>query len=120
MAHIDRLLPFRVSGSDIPLIAVEDWNGNADLDICHIVLGHIVMSVTDGHINVGNRFPAFPHDNSLRAGYPRSGGRQLSEDVMGRAVEHLSLFGQDQSARVTVKELYPQIGFERADLTAHR
>ena len=45
---------------------------------------------------------------------------QLHEHFMRCAVEHLALLGEDQAARVAVKERHRQFGFQRRDLARYR
>jgi len=45
---------------------------------------------------------------------------ELEHDVAHRAEQHLALLGEDEAARVAVKQRRAEVGFERADLTADR
>ena len=47
------------------------------------------------------------------------GHRQLGEDLMRRPIEQLTLFGQDEAARMAVKQRDIEAFFQRADLPRH-
>ena len=48
------------------------------------------------------------------------GDRQFARHVLGGMEQHLTLFGQDESARVAVEEGHAEFLFQRADLAADR
>ena len=45
---------------------------------------------------------------------------ELQDDVAHGAKQHLALLGQNEAARVTMKERCAEVGFEGGDLTADR
>ena len=47
-------------------------------------------------------------------------GLELHEDFVRRAVQQFALFGEDQSARMAVKQRHRQFAFERRNLARHR
>ena len=66
------------------------------------------------------RHPQFTRGLRRRIGKQRFRRLQLCEDVRDGAVQKFALLGQNEAARVTVKEGHFEIGFERRNLAAHR